>query len=144
VDKLVYLGAFGSLFSANERGRRIIIRGGLVVSRETLTLGGRLAPVSHLDLTIYTTAFVQLDPARPNLAINHTGCLQFEPALRHQGARDMAADHCILRDNVASHDAIFTHYDGLPRFHSSFDDTFNPDRAIAFTVAYDLGSSRYD
>ena len=95
-----------------------------------------------MNLTVETSAFVQLNSAAAYLALYVAGGLQLEATFRNDIAVDAAADHSVLRHDVAGHFSSAPDNDGLAGPQRSFHAALDPDRTVRLAVANDLHTLR--
>src|SRR5690606_22597290 len=87
------------------------------------------------DVPVDAPTLVELDAPGPDLALDHAGRLELEAALGDDGSQDVAADHCVLGEDVALHDLVLADHDRLSGPDRPFDGTLDTDRALGLAIS---------
>src|SRR5512135_1561600 len=122
---------------AREDGLRREGRRGGRGARSTLRGHPTAIDFAGPDLAVDLAALVQLDAPRLDLPVDDTRGLEFQSALRHDRALDLAADDGILSDDVAQDDPILPHDDGFARAHRPLQGALDPEGSFRVAVAHD-------
>src|SRR5687768_6669769 len=102
------------------------------------SLGCRHRNVTRLYLAVDLTTLVEFDPPRADFTVDHAGRLKLQATLREHGAGYPTANDRILGRNIPLDYPVLANDDRLTGANAALDGTFDPKRALGFTIANDL------